>query len=125
MNEKYFKIGDWVKAKSVEGELVIGYIERLNEKSKTAKIKVVQAEQASIAGRTIETLIRSVSALQPSSISTKDEILGLIDLALFTRDEKWFLELTNELSRYEKNTNKVKPANRSAAPNRLNFPHVK
>jgi hypothetical protein len=125
MNEKHFNIGDWVKAKSVEGELVIGYIEGLNDDSKTVKIKVVQAEQESIAGRTLETLLRSVSALPSSSISTKEEVLGLIDLALLTRDEKWFRKLTDELSRFDKKPGKVKKANQSVAGNRINFPHVK
>ncbi|EDL66732.1 IDEAL domain-containing protein [Bacillus sp. SG-1] len=125
MNKKNFSLGDWVKAKTVEGELVIGYIEGVNDDSKTAKIRAVQTEQASIAGRTIETFLRSVSALPYTPILTKEDAAELIDLALQTRDEKWFMELTAELSQLEQKSSKRKTVNRSDVINRLNFPHVK
>lgn len=125
MNKKNFSLGDWVKAKTVEGELVIGYIEGVNDDSKTAKIRAVQTEQASIAGRTIETFLRSVSALPYTPILMKEDAAELIDLALQTRDEKWFMELTASLSRLEQKFSKKKAANRYEVINRLNFPHVK
>ncbi|RIW34687.1 IDEAL domain-containing protein [Bacillus salacetis] len=125
MNEQNILKGDWVKAKSVEGELVIGYIESVNKDRKTARLKVVQAEEGSIAGRSIETLLRSVTPLQSLNKFTKEYIMELIDLALLTRDEEWFNELTDELKKYEKKPTKEKETIAGVTRNRLIFPHVK
>ncbi|WP_421385179.1 IDEAL domain-containing protein [Bacillus salacetis] len=119
-----YEIGEWVKAKTVEGELVIGYIEAVNQDSKSVKIRAVQSEQESMTGRTIETLLRRISALPSSSMTTKNEIMQLIDLALFTRDEDWFKQLTADLNRVAKKSGKERAAGSASSQNRLNFPHV-
>jgi hypothetical protein len=125
MNGKNFITGDWVKAKSMEGELLIGYIEGVNEERKTARIKVVQAEQGFISGRAIETLLSTVTLLPSADNFTKETVMELIDLALLTRDEKWFNELTDELKRFEETTNKGSVTRPTTSVNRLHFPHVK
>ncbi|WP_409254232.1 IDEAL domain-containing protein [Bacillus sp. SCS-153A] len=125
MKKKFFTIGEWVKAKTVDGELIIGYIEEVNEESKTAKIRAVQTEQEAIAGKTIETLIRSVSVLPSTPASTKEDLVGLIDLALQTRDEKWFQELTAYLSQSKEKSSKNKVLKPVNVNNRTHFPYVK
>ncbi|MGF2616115.1 IDEAL domain-containing protein [Rossellomorea vietnamensis] len=125
MNTKNFIVGDWVKAKSFEGEIVIGYIESVNDASKSVKIKAVQAEQDGVAGSSIETKIHSVSALPESLRKTKADIIDLIDLALLTHDKEWFEQLSADLHGFESGAVSEEDIGKQlSAHSRLNFPHV-
>jgi hypothetical protein len=122
MNTKKITVGDWVKAKSFEGEIVIGYIENVNDHGKSVRIKAVQAEQEGVKGSSIETPIQSVTLLQKFHKKTKADILGLIDLALLTHDKEWFERLTADLKDFHEdrgsNGQARKPLSTSS---RLNF----
>lgn len=51
-----FEIGDWVKGKSKDGELIRGFIEAIDFSQGTVKVYVVACDQEKTIGRTIETL---------------------------------------------------------------------
>lgn len=92
------KTGDWVKGKLLSGELVIGYIENLDMESQTIKAKVVTSDNKTIEGKSIPMLNRQVKKIPDTHIKNKEQIQFLIDLALETGDEEWFIELTTKLN---------------------------
>lgn len=88
--------GDWVKATSLEGELIIGYIVHLDPKGTTVKAKVITSDNREIEGSVIPLLAKDVKKLPDTKIANKEQIRFLIDLALSTGDEEWFLELSKK-----------------------------
>lgn len=92
------KTGDWVKGKLLSGELVIGYIENLDIESQTIKAKVVTSDNKTIEGKSIPMLNRQVKKIPDTHIKNKEQIQFMIDLALETGDEEWFIELTTKLN---------------------------
>ncbi|MGM0778279.1 MAG: IDEAL domain-containing protein [Bacillota bacterium] len=90
------KTGDWVKGKSREGELIIGYIENLEEG--IIKAKVISSDNKTIEGKIIPLQSKQVKKMPAAKVANKEQIYYLIDLALFTGDEEWFFELTSKLN---------------------------
>jgi hypothetical protein len=90
------QVGDWVKGKLRDGELIHGYIESNDVVSDKVKIHIVSSDNIKTIGKTIETMSKWVEKL-PLSLERENELLSLIDLALVTGDREWFMELTNLL----------------------------
>ncbi|MEG9295266.1 IDEAL domain-containing protein [Mangrovibacillus sp. Mu-81] len=90
--------GDWVKGTSRDGELIIGYIENFDIQGTTVSAKVVTSDNREIEGLSIPLLAKDVKKLPEVKIANKEQIQFLIDLALSTGDEEWFLELTAKLN---------------------------
>jgi len=97
-NKWQLEVGDWVKRKSENGELIRGYIETVNPLQGTVKVNVIACDNEKTIGKTIETLSKWVEKLPISVIDTEEQILHLIDLALLTKDEHWFMELSTKLN---------------------------
>ncbi|AEH48282.1 IDEAL domain-containing protein [Parageobacillus thermoglucosidasius] len=91
------EVGDWVKGKTRNGELIYGYIETANPLQETVKIKVMDSDNKEIIGKTVETLKHWVKRLPISTFEDEEQIKALIDLALQTKDESWFMELSTKL----------------------------
>jgi hypothetical protein len=91
------EVGDWVKGKTKNGELIYGYIETVNPLQGTVKIKVMDCDNEQIIGKTVETLKQWVKKLPISTFDNEEPIKALIDLALLTKDESWFMELSSKL----------------------------
>lgn len=90
--------GDWVKGTSRNGELIIGYVENLDLQGATVSAKVITSDNREIEGRSIPLMTKDVIKLPDSKIANKEQIRFLIDLALSTGDEEWFLALTKKLN---------------------------
>jgi hypothetical protein len=97
INHSPVEVGDWVKGKTKNGELIYGYIETVNPLQETVKIKVMDCDNEQIIGKTVETLKRWVKKLPTSTFDNEEAMKALIDLALLTKDESWFMELSNKL----------------------------
>ncbi|MBA2871089.1 hypothetical protein HNQ85_001359 [Anoxybacillus calidus] len=97
VNQSPVKVGDWVKGKTKNGELIYGYIETINPLQRTVKIKVMDCDNERIIGRTVETLEHWVKKLPMSTFDDEEQIKALIDVALLTKDESWFMELSAKL----------------------------
>jgi hypothetical protein len=97
-NKWQLEIGDWVNGKSKNGELIRGYIETVDPLQGTVKVNVVACDNEKTIGRTIETLNKWVEKLPISVTDNEEQILYLIDLALSTEDEHWFMELSAKLN---------------------------
>ena len=92
------KAGDWVKGKSIDGELLIGYIESLAIQGGALKVTVVTSDNEMTVGKTILMQSKDVKKLPESKVSNKEQIRFLIDLALSTGDEEWFIELSSQIN---------------------------
>ncbi|MBI0579570.1 IDEAL domain-containing protein [Neobacillus cucumis] len=103
------KTGDWIKGKARDGELIIGYIESLSPEipEEVVKVTVVTSDNYDMIGKTIPLLSKRVNKLPISKAINKEQIRFLIDLALSTGDEEWFLELSSKLTSIEQLVNGV------------------
>ncbi|PWW28335.1 IDEAL domain-containing protein [Cytobacillus oceanisediminis] len=97
-NNSILKVGDWIKGKSQKGELILGYIETLDILKGIVKVTVVTSDNQETIGKTIQMLSRRVKPLPESKVANKEQIHFLIDLALSTGDEEWFIELSSKLN---------------------------
>src|SRR4051795_8953674 len=95
------KIGDWVKGESRDGQLIIGYIESLNNIEDLVTIKIVTSDKEETIGKSVQMFSYQVKSLPTATVNNKEQIRTLIDLALSTGDEEWFLELTAKLKSME------------------------
>ncbi|MBM7650900.1 IDEAL domain-containing protein [Neobacillus cucumis] len=91
------KTGDWVKGTLRDGELIIGYIDSLDV-YEVVKVTVVTSDNHEIIGKTVPILSGSVKKLPKSKVNNKAQIQFLIDLALATGDEEWFIDLSSKLN---------------------------
>ena len=106
-NQSILKTGDWIKGKSQEGELIIGYIESLNILEGVVKVNVITSDNHEAIGKTISILSNRVKSLPVSNVINKEQLLFLIDLALSTGDEDWFIELSSKLNSIKQLVNEV------------------
>lgn len=97
-NDSVLKTGEWVKGRSRNGELIIGYIEALHSTEGAVSVHVVTSDNEESIGKTVQLLSRRVKSLPASKVANKEQISFLIDLALSTGDEEWFLELSSQLN---------------------------
>jgi len=98
--------GDWIKGTLRDGELIMGYIESLDI-SGIVKVTVVTSDNDEIIGKKVSMLGERVKRLPVSNVSNKAQIQFLIDLALSTGDEGWFLELSTKLNSMNQLVNQI------------------
>ncbi|MFQ6583441.1 IDEAL domain-containing protein [Priestia megaterium] len=99
--EGNLKVGDWVKGKSRNGELIYGYIKMIDPSKKAALINVVKSDDEKMVGTTIGMMDEKIEKLPLQKKAHEEQILSLIDLALLTKDKAWFSELTAELKKLQ------------------------
>lgn len=97
-NNAILKIGDWIKAQSRDGELIIGYVDSFDLLEEMTKVTVTTSDNQELVGKTIPIMNNKVKILPNSNVRNKEQILNLIDLALASGDEEWFLELSSKLN---------------------------
>ncbi|MBP3950966.1 IDEAL domain-containing protein [Bacillus suaedae] len=98
-NDQKAVTGDWVKGKTLIGELVHGYIESYEQYSSIVKIMVTSSDNEELIGKVIRVDEKNIRKVPRKQKWSEGELLNLIDLALSTREEKWFITLSNELNR--------------------------
>lgn len=114
-----FQKGDWVSGRSRDGELIHGYIVDLDQIQDIMKVFVIKSDNTIIIGKTVWILNKYAEMLKlSSSYVSEDDLLPLIDLALITKDEAWFMELTQSLKTVQKVT-EVKEKQTKLTVNRL------
>lgn len=97
-NNHILKIGDWVRGISNEGELIVGYIASLDDVDGVVTVIIVKRDNKYTINETISFFSKHVNKLPESKAINKEQILFLIDLALLTGDEEWFIELSSKLN---------------------------
>jgi hypothetical protein len=103
MTDKYrFKNGDWVQGRSREGELIHGFVEAVDSIQEIVKVNVVESDNEKTIGKSIWLLNKSAEKLPDLTVSNESQLLSLIDLALLSKDEQWFMELSMQLAAIKK-----------------------
>ncbi|WHY99576.1 IDEAL domain-containing protein [Peribacillus simplex] len=92
-----FKNGDWVQGKSRDGELIHGFIETVSDNPEIVKVNVVESDNEKAVGKSIWIPSKWTEKLPDLEISNENHLLALIDLALLSKDETWFMELSGKL----------------------------
>ncbi|MDF2911202.1 MAG: hypothetical protein K0Q56_2083 [Sporolactobacillus laevolacticus] len=95
--ESKWKKGDWVKGRTVNGELMHGFVVGYNHEEGTVKIHVVACDRDSTIGRVIETLSYLIKPF-PIMPLNGEQLRSMTDLALITSDRDWFMDLSSQLS---------------------------
>lgn len=90
-------IAEWVQGNTGKGELIHGYVESVDSEKGILKVHVVASDNEEAVGTAVYMLSSWVKALQDTSIKEEQQLRMLIDLALETDDEAWFMELTGQL----------------------------
>jgi IDEAL domain len=119
MPDNRLEHGDWIKGKTRNGELIRGYIESIDFLHGIAKVHVVESDNKKIIGKTIGALINLIEKLPVSTEMNKEQIFQLIDLALLTKDEEWFIDLSTKLNSLGKVSN-VNKKNDNVSPTGIN-----
>jgi hypothetical protein len=97
-----FEYGDWVQGRSRDGELIHGYVETIDSIQGIVKVNVVESDNEKAIGKSIWLLNKSAEKLPDLTVSTESQLLSLIDLALLSKDEQWFMELSTKLAAIKK-----------------------
>lgn len=99
MNEEktILKTTDWVKGTSINGEMVIGFIDSMSMVQGAVYVTVAESDNEGIIGKTIPLSVKQVESLPQSAPKDTAQLEYLIDLALQTGDREWFEELSDEL----------------------------
>ncbi|QNK47550.1 hypothetical protein H7F28_20010 [Brevibacterium sp. PAMC23299] len=92
-----FNNGDRVQGRSRDGELIHGFIESVSVNREIVKVNVVQSENEKAVGKSIWIPSKWTEKLPELEISNESHLLALIDLALLSDDETWFMEVSGKL----------------------------
>ncbi len=90
------RIGDWIKGISKNEYEYQGYVEAISATHGSLLVRVVKSEQQSKVGKVIESHMSRVDLME-EEIGEEQDVYALIELALQTRDEVWFMDLTSHL----------------------------
>ncbi|MEH7485023.1 IDEAL domain-containing protein [Neobacillus drentensis] len=101
-DEYRFVNGDWVQGRSRDGELIHGYVETIDSIQGIVKVNVVESDNEKAIGKSIWLLNKWAEKLLDLTVSNESQLLSLIDLALLSKDEQWFMELSAKLASIKK-----------------------
>ncbi|NIK78216.1 hypothetical protein FHS15_003354 [Paenibacillus castaneae] len=90
-------ISDWVRGKTREGELIHGFIESFDILQGIVVVNVVESDNEDIVGKKVAVREQWLKPVPEITLADDMFMLNLIDISLATRDEAWFMELTNYL----------------------------
>ena len=100
MNEDktILKTSDWVKGTSINGEMIIGFIDSMSMVQGAVNVTVAESDNEAIIGKTVPLAVKQVESLPETVAKDAAQLEYLIDLALATGDKEWFEELVAELN---------------------------
>lgn len=91
--EEQWAMGEWVRGKTRNGELIRGFVESIDSAAGTVHVYVVHSDNDTVVGKVVATSARWLEALPESGVDQEEQVRDLIDLALLTQDREWFAEL--------------------------------
>jgi len=92
------EISDWVQGKTSEDELIRGFVESIDRVHGIARVNVVQSDHEAAIGTIVGMREQWLKRLEVISMEEQAPLLNFIDMALATRDEEWFAELSEKLA---------------------------
>lgn len=93
------QVGDWVSGTSIKDERFLGYVEEI--KNNMFLVRVIDSDHQAAIGTVVKSQMKHVKKMSVNPIQTTAHLLNMIDLALSTRDQKWFIDLTNQLNKLQ------------------------
>ncbi|MCQ6558961.1 IDEAL domain-containing protein [Paenibacillus mendelii] len=103
-----FEISEWVQGKTSDGQLIHGFIESIESLQRIVKVHVVQSDYEDAIGTLIAVREERLKKLPELAMEDAPSIENLIDLALSTKDEAWFMELTEKRRGIQPRASKAK-----------------
>ncbi|MFJ7726816.1 IDEAL domain-containing protein [Neobacillus sp. NPDC097160] len=101
-NNYRFENGDWVQGRSRDGELIHGYVETVDSIQEIVKVKVIESDNEEAISKSMWILNKRAEKLPELPVNNESQLLSLIDLALLSKDEQWFIELSTQLAAIKK-----------------------
>lgn len=102
------EISDWVMGKTRHGELVQGFAETVDTWRGIARIFVVKSDNEETIGKLVAIPLPWLERMSKGTFDDVEQLHDLIDLALVTKDEAWFKELTAKLQEKQQMTSESK-----------------
>jgi enoyl reductase-like protein len=99
-------LGDWVSGTTVDDERIRGFVESVSKEQGSVLVRVTESDREEIIGRVAESLIAKVELLDVEAWTDEQTFHDLIDMALATKDEQWFMDLTSEFLALNNKSNK-------------------
>lgn len=103
-HEELSMVGEWVRGKTKNGELIHGFVEGIDSTGSIAHVYVVNCDNDMTVGKVIAIPVNRVEVMNESSVINEEQVRDLIDLALATRDQEWFRELVDTSKSLQKNS---------------------
>ncbi|SEU07647.1 IDEAL domain-containing protein [Salinibacillus kushneri] len=98
------KIGDWVKGRTRNGELIHGYVENIQSDNAKVEVRIVISDNEEIIGKGVRLARKQIEKLEQNIPTSETQLKSLIDLALQTSDQEWFVDLTEKLNKTKNNS---------------------
>lgn len=95
-NKTKFAVGHWVQGETWDKQKICGYVINIENPEDIIKVYIVDSTNQELPGRIIRVLSKSLQEV-PEQESAKAALEQLIDIALLTKDEKWFKQLSKQL----------------------------
>jgi hypothetical protein len=92
--EMNVNVSDWVHGRTGEGEMVYGFAESVDGQYGVVTLYVVKSDNEEREGKFATVRLSTVKLVADIDSEDLRHVDDLIDLALATRDEAWFLKLT-------------------------------
>jgi hypothetical protein len=92
--EMNVNVSDWVHGRTGEGEMVYGFVDSVDGQYGVVTLYVVKSDNEEREGKLATVRLSTVKLVADIDSEDLRHADDLIDLALATRDEAWFLELT-------------------------------
>jgi hypothetical protein len=118
--EMNINVSDWVHGRTSDGEMVYGFVESMDVLQGLVALHVVKSDNEERVGRSVRVRLATIKPVSDSASTDLRHADELIDLALATWDEEWFMELTTSNSGKERKRQKHEAIIQTAPPvNRL------
>lgn len=101
MSVIHLQLGDWVRGKAAEGELIQGYVVTEPDLEGVTKVRVMQSDRVEIIGHEVNVPTYRLLTMDTIALYEKELMATLIDAALLAKDKEWFMELTSQLKSME------------------------
>ncbi|WP_257351217.1 hypothetical protein [Pseudalkalibacillus decolorationis] len=104
-----FQTGEWVKGKTINDEMIQGYIHSIHPQNGTIQLYVTISDHKEIIGKMIETFVHRIEPLPKSIDDQEGYLANLIDIALLTKDREWFMEVWSKLNNLKNSKEETMP----------------
>ncbi|WP_050184190.1 IDEAL domain-containing protein [Domibacillus robiginosus] len=96
LRKEPFIVGHWVEGETWDKQRICGYVVKVGKPEDIMKVYVVDSDNKDLNGRMIHVLSKSLHQVLGHA-PAEAAIEQLVDLALLTKDQEWFAQLSKQL----------------------------